>query len=203
MSGSPKNASVVSLSDIVETTQKSSNISAIESSTDSNETVRNQPCVSSASPESQCSNSLLDTSTSSTEFTLGPNGDVSTSDSSDDDDDKLSQQFKNTCSVATENRDSHKRPTTLQIPSDKIHTSPQHDDVDNVSTCSGSTSGPDSSRSVSPSTISDLSSMCDIISLTATAEAMAQNRSRLFPSKDTYTEPTSPEPSVFSVNLGE
>ena len=79
-----------------------------------------------------------------------------------------------------------------------------HINSDELSVSSGSTEGPDSDRSCSPT--SDVISMCDVISLTETAESIAQSHNLLFPTdqNDGSTSPSHPpRPSVFSVNLGE
>lgn len=80
------------------------------------------------------------------------------------------------------------------------------------------TEGPDSERSFSPASLSDISSICDVLSLTETAESIVESRNLMFPtnglplessahSKNSMSPSTSDtsivtSPGVFSVNLG-
>lgn len=81
---------------------------------------------------------------------------------------------------------------------------------DDISIGSGSTGGPDS-RSCSP--MSDVLSLCDVISLTETAERIAESHNLLFPADSSAVSAASngadrspshlPKPGVFSVDLGK
>lgn len=95
---------------------------------------------------------------------------------------------------------SNKQSDTLLL--DDLHITSDCDDT--ISISSGSTGGPDSERSCSPT--SDVLSICDVISLTETAESIAQSHNLLFPvdKTDGSVSPTHlSRPSVFSVNLGK
>ena len=205
--GSPRNSSLVKLSDLNSNSQQSlptetdETVIAVSDETDSKECNSVDGCVSPT-----CDSSTIETSTSSNEFILGVGDDSNTSCSDSDDDEVLAFNFTNNCSLQQQENNQQKHPLSLSVSSTYAAAAADADNDDAASTCSGSTSGPDSERSSSPSYISDLSSMCDIVSLTATAEAIAEARNLLFPSSagsPNSNGTTSPKPTVFSVNLGK
>lgn len=116
-------------------------------------------------------------------------------------------------SSTLDSRRSAMRPLTLSLSSSTHRTKNDSDDDDTASISSGSTGGPDSDGSFSPTSASEISSMCDVISLTETAESIAETHNLLFPEVSRLKQeaghgsrsssPTPTRPSVFSVNLGE
>ena len=117
-------------------------------------------------------------------------------------------------SSTLDSRCSARRPLTLSLSSSTHRTNNDDSDCDEetASISSGSTGGPDSERSFSPTSASEISSMCDVISLTETAESIAETHNLLFPEVSRLRQeagqgsrsssPTPSRPSVFSVNLG-